>query len=56
MNEIHEGDRVYHRPTHSRCTIMEMFEGKALVRTEDNEVIECDMFDLAQELDDVNVF
>lgn len=56
MSELHEGDIVYHKETKSRCTIVEMFDRQVVVRTEDNTVIECEISELAIELDTLNVF
>lgn len=56
MDQMHEGDSVFHKPTQSRCIIMNLYNGKATIRTEENMVIECDVFDLTTELDTLNVF
>ena len=53
---MYEGAVVYHKPTQSKCTIVSLYDGKATIRTEDNMVLECNMFDLATELNTMNVY
>lgn len=56
MEDMHEGDIVYHKSSQARCTIVSLFNGRATVRTEDNMVLECELQELAIELDTMNLF